>query len=327
MGIRAPLFRAAGLLGAVAVMAATSACGGTPSTEAPAAERAAQTASPRGAVGSLTIGGARLRLVYRGDAPAEARRRIESWVQRGAEMVTAYCGGHFPVPDLRIEIIVRSGGGVGFGQHFVGRRLRLRVGRDVTEDELQSDWVMVHEMLHTALPDLSRRHRWMQEGLSTYLESVTRARAGYLAEEEVYRIWTRRMPHGQPISGDRGLDRTSTWGRVYWGGALFWLSVDVELQRRTGGRVSLDDAIRGVLAAGGNSRANWSPERVVSVGDQATETNVLADLYAAQALTASEVDLDALWVDLGVERGPSGAISFREDAPDAAIRRQITAPR
>ena len=27
------------------------------------------------------------------------------------------------------------------------------------------------------------------------------------------------------MAGDRGLDRTPTWGRIYWGGAMFWFMV------------------------------------------------------------------------------------------------------
>jgi hypothetical protein len=37
------------------------------------------------------------------------------------------------------------------------------------------------------------------------------------------------MPQGEPQRGDRGLDGTHTWGRTYWGGAMFCLLTDVEI--------------------------------------------------------------------------------------------------
>ena len=36
------------------------------------------------------------------------------------------------------------------------------------------------------------------------------------------------MPLGLSRPGDRGFDLTPSWGSIYWGGALFWLVVDVE---------------------------------------------------------------------------------------------------
>jgi len=298
------------------------ACGGSPS--APSANR--RSGASR-APAEVAVGGATMRIVYEGEPLEGSPTRVDDWVRRSAEMVTDYCGGEFPVPDLRIEIVVRSHGDVGFGQHFDGRRLRIRVGSRVDEGTLRRDWVMVHEMLHTALPDLRRRHRWMQEGLSTYLESVTRSRAGYISEEEVWERWLRRMENGQPIPGDRGLDETPTWGRVYWGGALYWMSVDVELRRVSDGRVGLEDAVRGILARGGSSRARWSTERVVRAGDEATGTRVLSETYAAQAQSATRVDLDGLWRDLGIEPQPGGTVTLADDAPLSAVRRAITAPR
>jgi hypothetical protein len=143
-----------------------------------------------------------------------------AWVRRSAETVTSYFG-RFPVPSLQVTVMTESSGGLHWGQHWGGKRIRVWAGKETTERTLDRDWVLVHEMLHAAFPDLRRRHRWMQEGLSTYLEPVVRARAGHLTEREVWVDWVDSMHHGRPKRGDEGLDRTATWGRIYWGGALF----------------------------------------------------------------------------------------------------------
>jgi hypothetical protein len=41
----------------------------------------------------------------------------------------------------------------------------------------------------------------------------------------------RDMPKGLPQAGDQGLDNTDTWGRKYWGGAMFCLMADIEIRR------------------------------------------------------------------------------------------------
>ena len=41
----------------------------------------------------------------------------------------------------------------------------------------------------------------------------------------------RDMPKGLPQAGDEGLDNTDTWGRKYWGGAMFCLFADVEIRK------------------------------------------------------------------------------------------------
>ena len=182
---------------------------------------------------------------------------------------------------------------------------------------------MVHEMLHTGFPDLHKRHCWMQEGISTYLEPIVRARSDRMSERWVWSRFVDSMHHGLPAPGDRGLDRTHTWGRTYWGGALFWLLVDLELRARTRDRVTLQDALVGIVNAGGDGRVDWSSTRVVRLGDQVTGTTVFSEMYAAMGRQPRAVDLPRLWADLGVVIRPDGSIDFDDTAPLAHRRRAM----
>jgi hypothetical protein len=270
------------------------------------------------------VGAATITVEYDGNDMPLPAAELEAWVQRSAGMVATYLG-EFPVPSLEVTLVGRGWGGVGFGMHQDGRWLTIYCGRNTDPEDLATDWVMVHEMLHAAFPDLDRRHRWMQEGLSTYLEPIVRARAGDQSEAEVWRRFMRSMHYGRPEAGDRGLDITHTWGRTYWGGALFWLVADVELRKATNNDESLRDAVRGILAEGGNGRVTWSTRRVVEVGDAATGTTVLRDLYARMAEAPGDVDLDALYAELGVTK-VDGEIVFDDEAPLAHVRRAMTRP-
>ena len=290
------------LLLSAALAGACQPAASEPATAAPAAaepvaddEREAAgpaSAEPDGP-GRITVDGATLTVVHDGNELPLPPEVMEAWIRRSATMVSEYLDG-FPVPSLEITLVGRGWGGVGFGLHHDGRWITIYCGRRTSEEDLEDDWVLVHEMLHAAFPDLERRHRWMQEGLSTYLEPIVRARASNTTEAEVWRRWTRSMHHGRPHHGDRGLDVTHTWGRTYWGGALFWLVADVELRRQTNNRKSLRDVVRGILAEGGNGRVTWSTERVIEVGDASTGTTVLRELYARMAEAPGDVDLPAL---------------------------------
>lgn len=274
--------------------------------------------------GRIRVGAATITVVYEGNEPPLPPAEMEAWVAHAAEMIADYLG-EYPVPSLEVTLVGRGWGGIGFGMHQDGRWVTIYCGRSTDAEDLETDWVMVHEMLHAAFPDLDRRHRWMQEGLSTYAEKLVRARAGDLTEAEVWRGFVRSMHYGRPDAGDRGLDITHTWGRTYWGGALFWLVADVELRKATNNEQSLRDVMRGLLREGGNGRVDWTTQRVVEVADAATGTTVLSELYARMAEAPGDVDLDALYAELGVTT-VDGEIVFDDTAPLAHIRRAMTRP-
>lgn len=274
---------------------------------------------------TVRAGPGRLNVVIWGPAPVSERATL-IWVQRAAQMLTGYFG-RFSVPSLKVEVRGGRWGDIGFGQHFGGRRLEIDAGQGTSERDLATDWVMVHEMLHTAYPRLQGNHRWMREGLSTYLESMVRAEAGIHTAEDVWGRWVRQMPQGVPGRRDRGLVQERGWSSVYWGGALFWLLADVRLRVATDGDKSLKDALRPVLAAGGNGRVKWPVTRALRIADEATGTTVLSYLYDEMGLHRADVDLDALFAKLGVKHRRGKLVGFNDRAPWAGLRRQMTAPR
>jgi hypothetical protein len=106
---------------------------------------------------------------------------------------------------------------------------------------------------------------------------------------------------------------------------MFCLIADIEIRKRTGNRAGLQQALRGILDAGAMIEQDWPIARIFSVGDKATGTTVLADLYEKMGTEPYAPDLDALWRDLGVSV-QDGRVTFDDDAPLAQIRRAITAP-
>ncbi len=244
---------------------------------------------------------------------------IAQSVRRAAVAVASFYGA-YPVRHVKMVVLRFRGRGI-HGTTFGNHLIRIRLGTETPATVLRGDWTVTHEMFHLAFPDLDGRHRWMQEGLSTYFEPIARARVGDLPAGRVWRDMLRDMPQGLPREGEGGLDQTPSWGATYWGGALFWFLADVEIRERTHNRKSADDVLRAVLAAGGDGSQDWPIERVLQVGDRATGTAVMMTLYQRLARRRFEVDLSALAARLGV-----GAAGFDDRASLAAIRRSITAP-
>jgi hypothetical protein len=139
-----------------------------------------------------------------------------AWLEGSAKAASNYVG-KFPVSSADILIVPVSGGDVqgGASWGFRGPAIRLIVGSDATEDDLRDDWVAVHEMTHLAEPDIREPHLWLAEGTATYVEPIARVQAGQLSAEIIWGDMVRDMPKGLPEPGDRGLDRTPTWGRTY----------------------------------------------------------------------------------------------------------------
>jgi hypothetical protein len=200
---------------------------------------------------------------------------------------------------------------------------RMRLGRAVSRTDLETDWTMTHELVHMAISSLADEHHWLEEGLATYVEPIARAQDGQLSAAKVWEGILSGMAKGEPQKGDRGLDKTHTWGRTYWGGALFCMVADVEIRRATADRKGLQDALRAIVADGATIDTEWPLQRVLSVGDKATGTNVLTNLYNSWKETAVPVNLAQLWLQLGVQVNRQGII-FESDAPLSGLRSSIT---
>ena len=250
---------------------------------------------------------------------------LRQWIDDAVQATRTYYG-RFPVEEVHVLVAAADGRGPQSGTTFgLGTpTIRVSVGRASDSADLRRDWMMTHEMIHLAFPRVPAEHHWIEEGLATYVEPIARAQSGQLSAEQVWHELIEGLPQGLPEIGDRGLDYTPTWGRTYWGGALYCLLADVEIRRRTDNRLGLQDALRGVLEAGGNIEKVWPLARALKHADQAVGVPVMSELYEQMRATPVDVDLDTLWLELGVSIR-DGRVVFDDEAPLASLRRSITA--
>lgn len=271
----------------------------------------------------VAVGGATIHVTFDSGETDLPQAAFLRWIRRAAESVTAYFG-KFPLAETRVHVIQvpdRRGtlGATTWGHS--GGYTRISVGRHTSQNQLDDDWMMTHELTHLAFPDLPKQHQWLEEGLATYVEPIARVQAGQLPAARIWADMVRDMPQGQPESSDLGLDYTHTWGRTYWGGAMFCLVADVRIRECSKNRKGLQDALRAVLGQRGTMEHAWPIEDFWKVGDAATGCTVLRDLYEEWKGKPVTVDLAAMWHQLGV------FAALDDKAPLARVRKAITTPR
>ncbi len=263
-------------------------------------------------------------VVFTQNTPPALQYLCERWIERSAQAVQAYLG-RFPFSATRLIVSTSPGEGVQSGLTFDGPppTVRVRVGLATSEAQLRDDGVMVHEMLHLALPELPRQHNWFHEGVATYAEIMARAQARYTSPALAWQQLWRGLPKGLPLPGDNsGLDGHQAWGRIYWGGTLFCLLADLGLRRQTRNRHGLQDALRALVREGSHYGQSRPLDALLREMDQAAGTPVLTELYGRMKDQPYQADLAALWQELGVQEH-QGRLLLLDSAPGAAMRRAI----
>lgn len=272
----------------------------------------------------IEVPGGVVEVVLAGRPALLSEQALLAWVEGAARAVAAY---YETFPVKRVMLTIHGGGP---GRIASGRTdgsggeatIEISVGDAATPADLASNWELVHEMVHLACPSM-RGHAWLEEGLATYVEPLVRARAQLAPADGIWKWILWGLPRGQQALNPGGLDGARTWAATYWGGALFCFDADVAIRQKTGGRKSLDDALRGIVRAGGNVTVTWSLEKVLDAGDRAVGLPVLAKLYAHMATRPPTEDLDAVFRALGVRATETG-VADDDAAPLAAIRHGIT---
>ncbi len=287
-------------------------------------EMSAYSAFGRFETRTLSVAGASLEVARASGALSVSDDEISAWSRASLESVAGYFG-QAPIDRTVMILLPGRGPWVGGGKTLAGggASIVMRVGDTATKRHFDNDWVLTHELCHLAGPSFDRNLAWIEEGLATYVEPVARVHASRLSETEMWRGLFEGLENGRPQHGDRGLDNTATWGRIYWGGAAFFFVADVEIRKATQNKKGLIDALRGVLKEGGSNLSRWEIERWLETADRSTATTVFRDLHQKMGQGTWFPDLAALANDLGVRRTKEG-VTFDDRAPLSYIRRAIT---
>jgi hypothetical protein len=256
-----------------------------------------------------------------------------AWVWPALQAVTPLWGSA-PAEALRLFVApVGPGDEVVFGEvrGLTGPSIVLFVGKAFDpRAHGAEDWVLVHELLHLGAPSFPPGEgRWFSEGLSTYYEPLVRARAGWVSAAHVFAQWRSLM---QDADGVR-LGQDGGVRAVYWGGAAFWLHVDMRIRGASDGRKSLDDVMRGFVARGLTTERVVSEMDAVAAADVSLGMSIVGDAYARYGTGREPLPVKRWLAELGVLEDPPRTDSVEHTPPKATrradphLREQLLHPR
>jgi hypothetical protein len=229
---------------------------------------------------------------------------VRAWLRRAVELV-ASVGDEFPVDRLHVvAAAVDAGRGpVAFGmvRRGGGPSVLLLPSARATLQELERDWVAVHELSHLWLPRLRPSDRWLSEGIATYLQEVLRARCGLQTAETAWRHIQegfergRRSGTGTSLTAEaEEMARTGAFHRVYWAGTAFALEADVRLRQDRGGSMSLIRALAMARAELSRAQGSVSAATVLQILDHVTGAGFLEEMGRSYEARASFPTTDYL---------------------------------
>ncbi len=284
---------------------------------------------------SIDVGGARLDVVVLdGGTMRAGSAGVARWLSAAARAVSST--GGFPVDHVTLFVmpVDRMGGAsVAYGEVMRGGgpHVYLMASADADEEALVGEWVAVHELSHLLLPPIAPADAWLYEGIASYYQNVLRGRAGLLDERAAWQQLHDGFERGRGAiafgtlqDASASLNQTFAFQRVYWGGAAFALSLDTALRRESAGRVTLDDALRGVrqrLPANARTTAAVLLATIEEETGSQAPRRLFRDLVQGERFPA----LDDEYAALGL-RVVDGRVELDDAAKDAAIRRAIAAP-
>src|ERR1051326_1837325 len=133
---------------------------------------------------TLVIGNSKLDVTIESGNLKLSQPELMHWVQSAADAIATYYG-RYPLPHPHLRIMPVGGSGVRHGQTFGfnGGLIKIRVGAQTTAEELASDWMLTHEMVHLSFPPVADEHHWIEEGLGVYVHPIAPIKAGQMKAE------------------------------------------------------------------------------------------------------------------------------------------------
>jgi len=279
---------------------------------------------------AIDIPGAQIRLAIPGNLSEEQNEKFRVWTEESVLAVSSVYG-RFPQaqPQVLVIPIGKSRKASLFAQVVRGGGLAavLLVDENRPLEEFTNDWKATHEFSHMLLPYISRRDRWLSEGLASYYQNVLRARNGRLTESQAWQKLFEGFQRGEEGTHGGSLAQATRDGwrstmRVYWSGAALMLKADMQLRNSSSGRQSLDTALKSLWSCCLENGKTWRAKEMFTQLDELTETRIFMSLYNEYVHAEGFPDMRDTWKLLGVITR-NERVSLSDDARLAGVRKAI----
>jgi hypothetical protein len=198
-------------------------------------------------------------------------------------------------------------------------------------DKLIRAWTGYHEMAHLLIPYRGWGDTWFSEGLASYYQNLLQARTGIISERVMWQKLYAGFVRGQRNDRYDGqtLARVSdemrsnrAYMRVYWSGAWYFLNTDIQLRRKSGGKMSLDRALGKLNACCADQPL--SARQIARKLDQLNDLDLFEPLFDETRDSTSMPEFETLFHDLAIEISAE-RVSLRNGTEAARLRSGMTA--
>ena len=196
-----------------------------------------------------------------------------------------------------------------------------------TAAQLIENWTGYHELAHLLIPYRGWGDKWFSEGLASYYQCLLQARSGVISEQQMWQKLYDGFMRAKADSQFNGsalhrvsstLRENTAYMRVYWSGAWYFLSADVQLRQQSGGEHSLDKAL--ALLNRCCADTPLSVAEMVERLDVVNELVLFVPLYKQVRDTTSMPEFNRLLASLGIDVS-DGKVLLQEAGPGAQLRR------
>lgn len=278
----------------------------------------------------IDVPGAHIRLATLGNLTDDQNEKFRLWIKESVLAVAAVFG-RFPQSQPQVLVIpVGRRREATLGAQVIrggGMAVVLMVDENRPLEEFTGGWTATHEFSHMLFPYISRRDRWLSEGLASYYQNVLRARNGRLTETQAWQKLYEGFKRGKKGTHGGSLAQATRNGwhstmRVYWSGAALMLQADIQLRETSGGRQSLDTALQSLWYCCLENGRTWRAREMFTKLDELTGTEIFSALYNKHVHAESFPDMRSTWKYLGVNTRRN-RVSLTADAPLAEVRTSI----
>lgn len=268
--------------------------------------------------------------------PAQ-RDNLLAWIDFvSAALLDVY--GHWPRQQWRVSVIPASAADsdpIPWAQ--VNREaidnVEFFVSPQATTEQLKQEWTGYHELAHLLIPYRGWGGTWFSEGLATYYQGFMQARSGVLTEQQAWQSLYDGFMRGRAETqfDGRALRDVSAamredggFMRVYWSGAWYFLAIDIRLRQQSGGRHTLDMALRKLNDCCADEQL--SVPQMVSKLDELNGVLLFEQLYDKVDVSTQIPSFETLFASVGVTV-VDGNVILQQEGPGALLRRQMASPR
>lgn len=282
----------------------------------------------------LEVAGATIAVALLNGVPAVDRPMVRRWLRANIDAVTAVTG-RFPVSRLQLLVVPIGSGDepVPWGQvsRSGGDAVHLYIDQRMPDQTFMKDWVLSHELSHLFHPYLSDGARWVYEGLASYYQNVSRARAGMMSQgeawEELHAGFERGRQGTRPgrslADATENMRAERAYMQVYWSGAAIFLIADLELRQATAQRLSLDRVLEAFADCCLPVGSDWTGPAFLRQLDRLSGSDVFTRLAARHRLSDRFPDMTAAYAQLGLRRLSGGGLAFDDHPGQVAMRASI----